>query len=372
MSSGDKKNKKSDNSYDSEDRDNSSDLKQNDLGNNKNLFKSIEKLQKESAINLEPLLLQFDTLNESLSHMRELQDAINKSVIFSLSDVMNSYFNNHFLKMDHCNLLNLSMINADLFESFRRITESYKFDECFRIQNPIQEMLKGMSLNSLEGLLKKLYGFDFSEQFKQINQLKEIVILECYDAKWFPHALWVKESTLLIDFFDLIETTKKSNNRVKKMDRIIFAYFSKDRIESLKKEWRRLGIPEHKMRMMHQAVQAYHRKEYALTVVMLSTLWEGIIYDKADDSSRKNGKQTKKNFQKLVSQSEYNEMLQSFFDEYIMYECRSEDDVKEDVPGRNSSAHSYFRKYPSRKAALNAIIFTDFLLALPQFEMMQN
>ncbi len=362
MSSGDKKNKISDNSYDSEDRDNSSDLKQNDLGNNKNLFKSIEKFQKESAINLEPLLLQFDTLNESLSPMRELQDAINKSVIFSLSDVINSYFNNHFLKMDQCNLLNLSMINADLFESFRRITESYKFDEVSRIYSPIQEMLKGISLNPLAGVLKKLLGFDFS---KYINQFKDIVIRECYDAKWFPHALWVKEYELLINFCDLIDTTKKSKNRIKKMDQIIFAHFSKDRSESLKKEWRRYGIPKHKMRMMHQAVQAYHRKEYALTVVMLSTLWEGIIYDKADDSSRKNGKRTKKNFQKLVSQSEYNEMVQSFFDEYIMYECRSEDDVKEDVPGRNSSAHSYYRKYPSRKAALNAIIFTDFLLRIP-------
>lgn len=372
MSSGDKKNKESENSYDAEDVNNSSDLKQKDLEDYKILFKSIEKFQKEYVINLEPVLRQLDTLNESLAPMRKLQDTLNQSAMFSLSDAMNTYFNNYFAKLDLSNLLNMSEINTEFFESFRRITESYKFDECFRIQNPIQEMLKGMSLNPLEGLLKKLYGFDFSEQFKQINQLKEIVILECYDAKWFPHALWVKESALLIDFFDLIATTKKSNNRVKKMDRIIFAYFSKDRIESLKKEWRRLGIPEHKMRMMHQAVQAYHRKEYALTVVMLSTLWEGIIYDKADDSSRKNGKRTKKNFQKLVSQSEYYEMLQSFFDEYIMYECRSEDDVKEDVPGRNSSAHSYYRKYPSRKAALNAIIFTDFLLALPQFEMMQN
>ena len=58
----------------------------------------------------------------------------------------------------------------------------------------------------------------------------------------------------------------------------------------------------------------------------------------------------------------------SFFDEYIMYNCESVEEVKEDVPGRNSSAHSWYNKYPSRKAALNAILFTDFLLDIEPLE----
>ena len=115
---------------------------------------------------------------------------------------------------------------------------------------------------------------------------------------------------------------------------------------------------------MRQAVQAYYRKEYAITVVMLSTMWEGIIYEKAHDARGKNGKRTKNNFEKLIEQNDFDALFQSFFDEYIMYDCRSTEQVIDDVPGRNSSAHSWYNKYPSKKAALNAILFTDFLLKL--------
>jgi len=119
---------------------------------------------------------------------------------------------------------------------------------------------------------------------------------------------------------------------------------------------------------MQQGVQAYHRKEYAVTVTMLSTLWEEIIYDKLNDAHRKNGKRTKKNFEKLVDANDYNKLITSFFEDFIMYDCGSVEDVKNDVPGRNSTAHGWYSKYPSRKAALNAILFTDFLLRMEPVE----
>ena len=66
----------------------------------------------------------------------------------------------------------------------------------------------------------------------------------------------------------------------KKLYRIFVVWFhivpvtnvpTKPAIEEMKKEWRRLDLPEHLMRILHQAVQAYHRKEYAITVIVLST-----------------------------------------------------------------------------------------------------
>ena len=48
----------------------------------------------------------------------------------------------------------------------------------------------------------------------------------------------------------------------------------------------------------------------------------------------------------------------------VFYKCYSMDEVIPDVPGRHSIAHGWFDKYPSRKAALNAILFTDFLIGL--------
>jgi len=120
--------------------------------------------------------------------------------------------------------------------------------------------------------------------------------------------------------------------------------------------------------MMKQAVDAYYRKEYALTTITLASMWEGIIYKKNNDHSGKKGNKTKDNFRKLVDRNKCHAIAADYFEKYIMYDCRSNEQVIDDVPGRNSMMHSFSKKYPSRKAALNAILFTNFLLHLKPLE----
>lgn len=229
------------------------------------------------------------------------------------------------------------------------------------ITSPVFELFKNFPQNPFHGLMESIKGFDFS---LHRTRLYHLLLCETFDAKWTPNAVWDADPELLKEVLSIVRSTKKSKSRVKKIDKAILDYYTKTRVESIKKNWRKKGFPEYSTRMMHQAVQAYHRKEYAITVVVLSTMWEGIIYEKAHDTRGKNGKRTKNNFEKLIEQNDFDELFQSFFDEYIMYDCRSTEQVIEDVPGRNSSAHSWYNKYPSKKAALNAILFTDFLLKL--------
>ncbi len=167
---------------------------------------------------------------------------------------------------------------------------------------------------------------------------------------------------------DIVGSTRKSKNRVKKIDRALYGYYTKSVIEGMKKEWRGLDLPEYLMRILHQAVQAYHRKEYAITVIVLSTQWEGIIYRKAHDNGRKSTQKTKEYFSTLASQNNYLEIFKSYYDNFIMYNCNSPEEAIADVPGRHSAAHGFYEKYPTRKAALNAILFTDFLLRLKPLE----
>ena len=230
-----------------------------------------------------------------------------------------------------------------------------------KITSPILEVFKNISFTPIQGLLESLKDFNLS---LYRTRLYHLLLCETFDAKWIPNAIWDAAPELLTEVLSIIRSTKKSKNRVKRIDKAVLKHYTKQRVESIKKTWRNKGLPEFSMRMLHQAVQAYHRKEYAITIVMLSTMWEGIIYDKANDFRGKNGNRTKSNFEKLIKQNDFDELFQSFFDEYIMYDCRSVEQVIEDVPGRNSSAHSWYNKYPSRKAALNAILFTNFLLNL--------
>lgn len=227
-------------------------------------------------------------------------------------------------------------------------------------------------------VIKWIQSFDFSRLFDGLQSLsipeidpekiKEVYLVEMYDAHWFPGSIWSADMKLTFDVIDVVGNTRKSKNRVKKIDRAIYGYYAKPAIEKMKKEWRGLDLPEHLMRILHQAVQAYHRKEYAITVIVLSTQWEGIIYRKAHDNGRKVTKRTKEYFSALTSQNNYLDIFKSYYDDFIMYDCNSLEETIMDVPGRHSAAHSFYETYPTRKAALNAILFTDFLLRLKPLE----
>ena len=211
-----------------------------------------------------------------------------------------------------------------------------------------------------------------AEKFRERReQLKEIIIVECYDAKWFPQAVFdLLDADGLSGFLGVLEHTRKSKSRVKKLDGLILSYYDDKYVEAQKKSWRNLGLPEYMTRIFHQAVQAFHRKEYAITVIVLSTFWEGIINRKSGvvDGTHVNSRDTKENFKGLVEENGSEVIISSFYDEYIMYQYREKADLIDDVPGRHGVAHGAYNGYPSRKAALNAILFTDFLLKLEPAE----
>lgn len=316
-----------------------------------------------------PMLEQQKLLSAISNPLKDIQTDIAFRSMELISPAIQSHYQDISLSLAESIRPIIDSYKPLLSDAITSLVSSYQFDLASRIELPIHRLLETIDFSPLYSIFEQLKGFDFS---KYRSKLNKIVIAETYDAKWFPHALCLDDRDMVAEFWDIIESTRKSKNRIKRIDQLVYSRYDKNRIEGMKKAWRQKNISSHKLRMMNQAVQAYHRKEYAITVVMLSTLWEGIIYDKANDLRGKSGKRTKEDFSKLLSQTDYDELFASFFDEYIMYDCRSVADVIEDVPGRNSSAHSWYSKYPSRKAGLNAILFTDFLINLEPLEEVEN
>lgn len=154
------------------------------------------------------------------------------------------------------------------------------------------------------------------------------------------------------------------------LDRVIFQYYTKSKVEELRKGWREVGLPRFKVKILNQTVYAYHRSEFVLTVNTLVSLWEGIIAEKSDcPNEYRTNKRTRENLAMLIDENGYDEIFDSFCEEFIFYDCRKPGDVIADVPGRHGIAHSWYDKYPSKKMALNAILFTDFLLHLEPSQM---
>ena len=229
----------------------------------------------------------------------------------------------------------------------------------------IHTWLQALDISPLVGILEKIrnIGFDFN-----CNKANEAFLKAMFDARWFPYAGWLAEYSMTDQVLDILNTSKSSKSRAKKIDKLVFAYYNKKRLDDMKRGWRQLGLSSYKTRVLVQAVQAYKRREYAITVIALSTLWEDIIYKKANQKGRRNGDKTKRNLKKLIEENEYDEIIDSFCEEFIFYQCNGPEEVKPDVPGRHSIAHSWYDTYPNRKMALNAILFTDFLLYLTPLE----
>lgn len=319
------------------------------------------KAMRESMQNaLQPMLEAQKRMIEATIPMRELQETLSKSVAFNVGAQVKLSFPNCFGEIIAENKRSIAR-SANLIEAMQRVIPKYRFDITPALTLPIQQLLQGIKIDYVERFKELFKDFDFHSFFDKFNH---IVICEAYDARWFPHAVWNADQKLVYKVLDVVNATRKSKNRIIRIDKLIFDYYSKAKIEDIRKSWRNMNVPSFKVRMMNQAVQAYHRREFAITVVVLSTLWEGIIYEKLKDNRRKNGKRTKENFEILIEDNQYDEIFNSFFSEYIMYDCKSVEEIKDDVPGRNSIAHGWYDKYPTKKAALNAILFTDFLLRL--------
>ena len=202
-----------------------------------------------------------------------------------------------------------------------------------------------------------------------VKRYNRVYMQEMYNARWFPYTGWVTGYSLGLEIQDILEHTRQgSKNRVKKIDKAILDFYSPSVFKEIKKYWRSTELPNHIKKIMCQAIDAYNRKEYALTAITLSSLWQTIIFELCNDNSGHKDKQTKENFKALTQWNDQEEMIETYFDEYIMYDCRSVDAVKDDVPGRNAFAHGWYSKYPSKKAALNAILFTDFLLDMDRLD----
>ena len=230
------------------------------------------------------------------------------------------------------------------------------------ISSTIGNWLRTIDFSPLINLFENIKDYGFEHDY---DKLDEVYLNAMFDARWFPYAAWGADYKIVDEIFNVLDTSRKSNNRTKRIDKIIFSYFNKDELMSIKREWRQLNLPSYMIRILIQAVQAYNRKEYALTVSVLSTLWEGIIQEKVNDTEYRVSRRTRENLTNLIKENEFDDIFSSFCEEFIFYNCVKPEEVKDDVPGRHGIAHCWYNTYPNRKVALNAIIIFRFFIRYP-------
>ena len=328
---------------------------------------TMKALQKSTAT-VSTIMENSRTIQAMASAGSALQALQNNSMIHTIGElaiksaIQNYQFESPVLKMIEA--WNDSVV-TNLASGLTALVTNPLMQEIQSVTSNLGKWLQTIDFSPLTSILENIQNIGFDYDYEEVN---EVFLKAMFDARWFPYAGWIADFRIVDAMLEIIDTSRVSKNRVKRIDKLIFSYYNKEEINNLKRGWRRMKLPSYMTRILVQSVQAYHRREYALTVSALSTLWEGIIQEKMSDSGYRISRKTRENLTKLIEENEFDKIFSSFCEEFIFYNCTKPEDVKLDVPGRHGIAHCWYDTYPNGKMALNAILFTDFLLGLKPLE----
>ena len=239
------------------------------------------------------------------------------------------------------------------------------------VQSPMMQWLQSFDFTSVWDILKDIDPLiDYSDRYKELNQAYLSAMHEC---KWFPYAGWISDISLFSTISEIITTSRgASKRREKRIDTAILSYYTKAELKNIKRQWKNTELEPHIKKILGQAIEAHIRGEYVLTTTCLATMWEGLIHKKLNVTGRLGSKKTKEEFKGLIDYNDFEPIFSEFYEKFIVCDCNSPEEVIEGIPNRNAISHSKYKKYPNKKASLNAILLTDFIINLKPKEVSED
>lgn len=262
-----------------------------------------------------------------------------------------------------------------LADSVQGIISSFGSALTAAIHSPAMEWIQSIDYSPMRSVLESLALA--ADSVGQYNKFNQAYLRAMYECKWFPYAGWAADISMTVAISDVIATSRgASKRREKRIDKVILDYYDKNEIKFIKRTWRESDLEPHIKRILGQALEAHLRGEYALCISSLATMWEGLIYIKANnatmqDRHRQRMEITKKELEDLTVANDYDKIFSDYFNTFIVSQCNKVDDVVDGVPNRHGVSHSWYHSYPSKKASLNAILLTDFIIGLEPLESSQ-
>ncbi len=351
------------------------------MSNDHNSTEKISILQ-EKALNVS---LRDTSFFEQYEWLKKLTEPMNKAnEIFSKSRVFPKYDYLSRLNSVALNFNVMPQVNCDAVSKTNNTAWNSLTESLTMVSNSCNSIIQQTVLEKID-FLKKLCYSPLDELFEKLQisrdaseRYKEKYMQIMYETKWFPYASWIADISLLYEFNNIVASSRgASKNREKRIDKAIISYYTDVKIRAIKKTWWKSELDYCIRKAICQSINAYLRGEYALTISCLSTVWEGLIYMKAKDVTtlerkRQRMQETKQELKELVEHNDYKLIFSDYFDNFIVSNCNEVNDVMEGVPNRHGVAHSWYKKYPNKKAALNAILITDFIIDLQPIEQTED
>lgn len=318
---------------------------------------------------LQAMRLQAKTIQDSIApavqtlatpeymQTMQLQMETIKNVISPIVQAMNTP---EYLQKIQSHLLLFSSV-------ILKIVANYKFnfnylDNFRKVFSGIAEIIAASNHYNLTTVFERLGEvFDFDKR----KRSEKIYLNTMYESQWVPYFRTDSAHFELYGIFEIVARTRTaSKSRKNQIDTFIFTTYNKAKMNSFKKEWRAAGLDYGVKKLLCQAIDCYNDKKYGLTVAAITPLWERIITQKANKSEKFKGDDIKECFITLTDYNDMPDIINQFYSNFIMGTCYSLSESSMEYPKRNAVSHGWFEKYPTRKMALNAILFTDLLLSL--------
>ena len=239
------------------------------------------------------------------------------------------------------------------------------------ISSPILSILESFDTSYVSQSLREIA--QTISAYYDSNRLKKVLLTVMAESKWFPYAGWIADVHTLYEISNIVASSRgASARRTKRIDKVVLNYYTNGKIREIKSNWWHTDLPFCIRKILGQALEAHLRGEYALSITCLATMWEGLILDKIHVLGRQNMKKTKKDFADLIDENNFAPIFSEFYNDYIVSNCNSAEEVIEGIPNRNGISHSKYKKYPNKKASLNAILLTDFIINLQPKQQMEE
>lgn len=260
-----------------------------------------------------------------------------------------------------------SILLSSVTTSIQNVLTNFSSSVMKTISSPLVNWLREIDFSPLIRIWEN-WHFD-SVLADKYDELNDIYLRAMYDAKWFPYVGWIADVKLFAEVNEILGSSRGMSKRCEnRINKAIISYYTKAEIKNIKRRWMKSDLEQYLKKGLGQTLEAYLRKEYALVIPFLATMWEGILKLKGVENIKK----PKEDIKELVDENGYDDVFSDFYNNMIIGPCYSIDDVIEGVPNRHGVAHSWYKKYPNQKAALNAILLTDFLISLKPKKATEN
>lgn len=231
------------NSVDTKNADNSNDLISEALRKNieieDTMLRSIQPvINLQSQLAVVPDISGVDGLVATMETFSRIQDngmsnALRDLGEVALSTVVPSFsFTNPAIEA--INQISKSLLQG-IASSLQSIVDIYTSEIVESFNSVIGSWLQTIDFTPLRDLVESLSEFDFDYPYEE---LEHAYLQAMFEARWFPYAGWIADLDAFGEINTILETSRKSKNRTKRIDAVIFSYYNKNELMNIKRRWR--------------------------------------------------------------------------------------------------------------------------------------